>query len=570
MPSPPNQISGHISIAGHPAPDLLLSKVWLDSESDTVDVGIYKVLTDVNGYYEINIGAIGTDVLFEVFPSEIPGFVTPAPQPVVVSGAVGNIDFAYAVPADSLFGVLKDDAGTIITIASELWCQPRFAGASGKNTETDAGAYKFYFGAAEQGEWEAGVSSDALIPDYLIPSGYVFDNSVTNSIEHDFVCPRTDTVLYIKVTENGGLPANSYRVYTFSNSLFVTTEAITGTGSDNVATLHISSLDMSTWSAWISDWDDSYPMPDGFVVEAGPNPELGPGDTATINLVSGHTIIDTVTQDPEDGPIVWSDVWVVLSAENANYGAEAGAGGVFTVTADTGTYAMTAQADGYLTDPAWRTVAITGDTTGGLGFTINKTHCRVSGSLTNVATPLDGLSRWVTARTGSGSSGYNTSAQVDNATGTYTLWLCDGDWTITAPFIDTYISPTNANLVIGEMPDTLRALDLVYTVVSGVNDNPESSLLPTEFALEQNYPNPFNPKTQIRFDLPQRSHVALSIYNVLGQEVAKIWNGDLNAGSHALEWDGNDASGNQAASGIYFYRLKAGDFVDSKKMILLK
>jgi hypothetical protein len=94
--------------------------------------------------------------------------------------------------------------------------------------------------------------------------------------------------------------------------------------------------------------------------------------------------------------------------------------------------------------------------------------------------------------------------------------------------------------------------------------------LPTEFALAQNYPNPFNPTTEISFDLPRNSHVELNVFNILGQRVANLVSGEMDAGSHQISWDGTDSDGGSVASGIYFYRISADDFSSSKKMMLLK
>lgn len=94
--------------------------------------------------------------------------------------------------------------------------------------------------------------------------------------------------------------------------------------------------------------------------------------------------------------------------------------------------------------------------------------------------------------------------------------------------------------------------------------------LPEEFSLVQNYPNPFNPTTTINYSLPQASYVTIKIYNMLGQEVNTLVNQDLRAGRHSVIWRGDDNYGNKIASGTYIYRITAGDFVQAKKMILLK
>ncbi len=103
----------------------------------------------------------------------------------------------------------------------------------------------------------------------------------------------------------------------------------------------------------------------------------------------------------------------------------------------------------------------------------------------------------------------------------------------------------------------------------GIWDNPEGGF-PSEFALLGNYPNPFNPRTVIRFALPEASPVSIDIYNIAGQKVAQISDDYFKAGYHAISWDGTDDAGNPLATGVYFYRIKAGDFTETRKMALLK
>jgi len=96
------------------------------------------------------------------------------------------------------------------------------------------------------------------------------------------------------------------------------------------------------------------------------------------------------------------------------------------------------------------------------------------------------------------------------------------------------------------------------------------SQLPKEFDLSQNYPNPFNPTTVIEYALPKTSDVRIQIYNILGQEVRNLVNERQEAGYKIIHWDGKDDHGKEVGSGIYFYRILAGNFVKSKKMVLLK
>ena len=112
--------------------------------------------------------------------------------------------------------------------------------------------------------------------------------------------------------------------------------------------------------------------------------------------------------------------------------------------------------------------------------------------------------------------------------------------------------------------------DHVYwTDISGevlVDDIAEfSNVRPAVFKLNQNYPNPFNPVTMINYQLPMTSDVELSVYNLLGQKVATLVNVRQRAGYHQIEWGAGGFS-----SGIYYYRIEAGDFQDVKKMVLLR
>jgi hypothetical protein len=116
--------------------------------------------------------------------------------------------------------------------------------------------------------------------------------------------------------------------------------------------------------------------------------------------------------------------------------------------------------------------------------------------------------------------------------------------------------------------------DLLLTTVSTDNATavyePEQAPLPSGFTLAQNYPNPFNLSTHISFTIPRRSRVELSIYNILGQLVKSYAPEVLPAGTFTVEWDGNADDGRTLASGIYFYRFVATDFVATRKMALLK
>ena len=111
-----------------------------------------------------------------------------------------------------------------------------------------------------------------------------------------------------------------------------------------------------------------------------------------------------------------------------------------------------------------------------------------------------------------------------------------------------------------------------FNPYSGINkitlnyiNGDDSNNLPLIFKLAQNYPNPFNPKTTIKFDIAEPSDVSLKIYDILGEEVATLKKEILTPGRYTVEWDASKYS-----SGVYFYQLKAANFTEAKKMLLLK
>jgi len=98
----------------------------------------------------------------------------------------------------------------------------------------------------------------------------------------------------------------------------------------------------------------------------------------------------------------------------------------------------------------------------------------------------------------------------------------------------------------------------------------KEATVPEKFSLEQNYPNPFNPETEIRFQLPEARDVQLTICNLKGQKIRTLVNAMKETGFHSVSWNGKDSAGNVVASGVYIYRMKAGEFVDAKKLTLLR
>jgi FlgD Ig-like domain len=111
----------------------------------------------------------------------------------------------------------------------------------------------------------------------------------------------------------------------------------------------------------------------------------------------------------------------------------------------------------------------------------------------------------------------------------------------------------------------------IYAVFAGPHgDIPADLAIPSNFELGQNYPNPFNPSTTVRIALPQKSPISLVVYDVLGREVARLFDGELSYGTHTFHFDGHSANGSPIASGVYFVRMDAAGFSSTRKMVMVK
>ena len=157
----------------------------------------------------------------------------------------------------------------------------------------------------------------------------------------------------------------------------------------------------------------------------------------------------------------------------------------------------------------------------------------------------------------SGGAGFNLFS------GPFTFAPRDTQWVMAALLPSTSSDRLECVTLLRQYAATLRSMsysELILTSASGTTPT-----VPSAVRLEQNYPNPFNPTTAIRYALPQRTHVVLTIFNTLGQQVASLVNETQDAGQHEVRFE---ATG--LASGVYFYRLRAGEYAETKRLILIR
>ena len=120
-------------------------------------------------------------------------------------------------------------------------------------------------------------------------------------------------------------------------------------------------------------------------------------------------------------------------------------------------------------------------------------------------------------------------------------------------------------ILLNMQTSSLYKMNILYSVLTSVNENTVSLNVPDRFELSQNYPNPFNPTTNIKFSIPNSGKISLKVYDRLGKEVADLADGFRNAGTYEISFDASDLT-----SGVYFYKLAVNDIVNTKKMTLIK
>ena len=193
------------------------------------------------------------------------------------------------------------------------------------------------------------------------------------------------------------------------------------------------------------------------------------------------------------------------------------------------------------------------------------------GKMKSTRVEADPHPRWNSPNTGAtNESGFNGIPGGRRAAdGTFSLLEDFGEWWSTTEYDANYSwyhllthdrSSAGRGIALKAIGFSVRCISMNATSSHRISND-----VPVQFVLYQNYPNPFNPSTKIRFDVPHREQVKVSIYNTLGQQVMRLLESEVEAGVHEITFDAS-----HLPSGLYIYRLQAGEYVESKKMLYLK
>ena len=169
---------------------------------------------------------------------------------------------------------------------------------------------------------------------------------------------------------------------------------------------------------------------------------------------------------------------------------------------------------------------------------------------------------------GNGAFRLSTAGGLEALNQVYSSLLTSGSDLYTA-----FDCSSDGQFIVGQGINGVTSLDEGYLLaINGISSVDDQQSFPNDFVLNQNYPNPFNPSTTISFSIPNEELISLKVFNSLGEEVAELLNETKPAGNYSLFFDSSSHSGNvrNLTSGVYFYKIAAGNFVETRKMILMK
>lgn len=493
-------------------------------------------------------------------------------------------DFYLSEPTSYIRGYVRSELGhPIANIGVRLQ-----NGGWGTTVRTDLnGHYQLMVSA---GYGRIGLSTSDLLPTYMLPSIHEFtighnDSIVDNEISN-FVCYTTNASITGTVTQNGGIPDRFYSIGGWTQLYSSYTETITNSSGQYTLPVR-DDKNMPTYIVWLRSESSEYPLPRGMYVDTSYG-FLQPGATADFNIIPAETtavdsfpghyvppswlLWETYSYNQPWGPnTILQCINNRLALQSHSQSGKSGIGVTsrkpysldnreFRVTMDRSQMGVQNSAFILLTDEKKQWASP--------NYFYN---CVMlwSGNNSDPGWKLAQLKRGVftTLWDLNDTAGTNIVLQFSTA-GTLTLTIdgatkYQGSWGQHFSMAYVYLAEENNY---GDNVTPVFFDNFSVGAIGPTSVREISGVIPREFSLEQNYPNPFNPSTTIRFELPKESFVTLKVFNVLGQEIATLVNEKKQAGIYEVQYSPEGSS----ASGVYFYRLTAGEFVKVKKLLLLK
>ncbi len=513
-------------------------------------------LTDVSGNYHINFNASAGGVQWRIavqdqFP---PYIVSPTDSTITLTGNISGLNFSYAQPAAKVVGYFKGEDGHVFANL-QVQLNPYHNGGNntGKTATTDAnGFFQFGYTSSEINAyplWQVTSNNDGVAPSYFPPQSGSISIHQYDSLRVDLTAFVANDSISGKITIDGHAPNN----YSFSVFAGTQDSGNTNANSDPLTgnfTLHVT---RRIYDYYVGISNNSIPV--GYIY-VGNITTAHPGDNNIIFRIVKPQITlksDSSTLAVGLGAGVPSNA--LLSRLDTSD--TAGLGFVPALVGAFGTY--TGVPNGAPTGTVVVNIPL-GDGQNG--------YFKVSFTLPSA---FSGTSLWGSANIDDvGRVFLNGHPLSPSILGTDPGRLTEGGnatfRTDDSSFFRSGINElifSDANTYGGPSGAAFFATIAFVSGVTGIKEIPDQ--IPASFLLEQNYPNPFNPSTMIRFSIAKVGYVTLKVYNMLGQEIATLVNGERAAGEYNISWQSNSLP-----SGVYFYRLSAGTFVEVKKMLLLK
>ncbi len=548
------------------------------------NVGMIGDVANENGSYFI---PLDTGQYF-IFVEDIRGMHSPFDTAITITG--NTIQNFYLSPLTSYIrGYVRDELGNPIP---NVWVSLENSSGSGTRTGTN-GEYKIMVPA---GSGRIGLNDDDLLPTFMSPNSHSYtigenDSIVNNSISN-FTCYRTNATITGTVRINGNLPTTSYLISGWNDYIQSNTRTVSNPTTGNYSLPVYSSTSPQTfYGVYLADWAREYPIPPGMYVDTSYWRILPGASNINFNLL----LAESSAVDPFNGNFVPpSSIWGIYQYNHDNTGVQCVGNKLRVQATSFGGVAgvgVFSQKPFQLNNREFR-IYIDHNELG----TNNTVYVTLSGQKYNWNHPLDERNTLILQFSKNVSGGWKlikrsdwgpiTLWQSSDTTGGHILFQFNNDASMFSLKINgviKYQGPWGQNISVvyvhllefNSSPNTPTPVyfdEFFVGAVGSTSVREVAGELPHEFKLEQNYPNPFNPATTIKFQLPIASSVSLKVYNLLGQEVSNLLNGEMNAGIYEVTFDASKLS-----SGIYYYHLTAVDtktgkllLNTSKKAILLK